>query len=937
MKFAISPRISAFITLIYLASFSAFSQLSFKQQHTRQNIHSGITCAVVDVNGDYYDDLLVFDEAKQLWLGTNNGRAYFIWTKLNYYSSQALWSIAVADLDRNGKNDIIIGGDFYGVQVFYQDQTGFRRDTILNSQFFSQASCVYDINRDGMLDFTICDDNAKTRIFENVEGELINNYSWIDLSRVNKQDEEGNYGCMWTDLDQDGDGDLYISKCSPKAMERTDPRRINLFYKQFENFRFEEKSKDLGINCDEQSWISVSGDINSDGRLDLIVANHYGPSTVYFQNQDGSFEDKSTESGINLSSFPFQFALEDWDNDGDQDLLSVGSEVELFINNGNGIFSKQDLGIESGKFTSLSWGDLNEDGRLDIYASYAGLINNPSIVSDKLWLNQTNKNHWITFGLKGKKSNENGIGAIIKIHIANKIQIKELQCGTAYGLQKSLNLHFGLGNSKTIDSMFIHWPSGIVDRFFEIPTDQFFLCGEGSCITPRNKIFPRGDVKLCMGEDIEVLSYVPYDKLLWNTGEGNDTIVVNQTGSFFYNAVNKFNCPIVSENTTLIIDPVENPRLNYNGEVILCNGEEIQLEVPGYELLEWSTGSNDNSITVENAGMYFAKHSGICKDFWTDTLKVKRAQENDKPEILSDTLRGPGFAILKSNNENTLWYNSKEELTPLYEGKNYETEKITVDRSYWAKTYTKESYLPLSGGMKEPKYTDAGLPGNFLNPRTYFEAYKNFTIDSITVYTDSIGERIFELGKFKDSTVYQSKAVYLEKGINRIYLGFNCKEGQSYSLGTNTEQNRKIYNHKSPRLLRSNLGFAYPFVIGDLCKISTSEFGDTYYYGMFDWKITQEPQVCYSDWVEVPVIIIITNTSEVNSKDSNVKFNFNNSELTIEGSTGIHSIALYDLQSRLMSKSKSNTLHIANVSAGIYLLEYVSSDKKFISKVLISH
>lgn len=922
MKLSLTPHISAFIALFQLYQISVSAQLSFRQYNTRQDLHSGIVCGMVDLNGDYYDDLLILDEAKQLWLGINNGKAYYFWQKLDYNSAQALWSIAVADLDRNGRNDIIVGGDFYGVQVFYQSQSGFRRDTILNSQFFSQASCIYDINRDGLLDFTLCDDNAKTRIFENIDGELFNNYDWLDLSRSNKQDEEGNYGCMWTDLDQDGDGDLYISKCSPKASERTDPRRINLYYQQLADFKFQEKGLNLGIACDEQSWISVSGDINGDGRFDMIVANHYGPSIVYVQKVDGNFIDFTHDSNLKLNSFPFQFAMEDWDNDGDLDLMSVGTDVELFLNDGSGHYSKSVLGIEFPKFTSLSWGDANEDGKLDIYSSYAGLINNPSIVADKLWLNHTNSNHWISFGFKGRKSNENGIGAIVKIHTGEKTQIRELQCGTAYGLQKSLNLHFGLGNYSRIDSMFIHWPSGIVDRFFDIPVDQFFLCGEGSCITPRNKIFPRGDVKLCIGEEIELSSYVLYDQLQWNTGDVKDTIKIHQTGSYFYKAVNKFNCPIVSENTTLIIDPQEKPRLNYHGELILCDGEEIELRVAGYEELEWNNGSSDPFIKVLNSGKYYAKYPGICKDFWTDTIEVKIANAVEPPIVLADTLKGPDKAILESQSINTLWYNSKEENIPLHEGATYETDTIKEDRSFWARNYESKNYTSISGGMLEPIFNDPGLPGSFLNPRTYFEAYGNFVLDSITVYTDSSGERIFELGKIKDTLIYARQSAQLIKGKNRIFLGFECKEGQSYSLGTNTAQNQKLFNHRSPRLLRSNLGFSYPFVIGDLCKISTSEFGDTYYYGMFDWKITQEPQRCYSEWVEVPVKVIITSVN--NSDNIEISINSNNSEIDVNSENPVQSLKLFDLNGRLVSKSNSNVLRCVPNINGIYFLEIKS-------------
>lgn len=85
------------------------------------------------------------------------------------------------------------------------------------------------------MDFTICDDNAKVKIFENDLGLLKNNYTWLDLSMDPVSNEAGNYGCIWSDYDQDGDGDLYISKCNAHATDPRDPRRVNLFLKMTPN------------------------------------------------------------------------------------------------------------------------------------------------------------------------------------------------------------------------------------------------------------------------------------------------------------------------------------------------------------------------------------------------------------------------------------------------------------------------------------------------------------------------------------------------------------------------------------------------------------------------------------------------------------------------------------------------------------------------------
>ena len=50
-------------------------------------------------------------------------------------------------------------------------------------------------------------------------------------------------------------------------------------------------------------------------------------------------------------------------------------------------------------------------------------------------------------------------------------------------------IHFGLGQRKTIESLEVTWPSGVVDKLSNIPINQIVAVKEGGGIVPRN--FPR--------------------------------------------------------------------------------------------------------------------------------------------------------------------------------------------------------------------------------------------------------------------------------------------------------------------------------------------------------------------------------------------------------------------------------------------------------------
>jgi len=50
-------------------------------------------------------------------------------------------------------------------------------------------------------------------------------------------------------------------------------------------------------------------------------------------------------------------------------------------------------------------------------------------------------------------------------------------------------IHFGLGQRKTVESLIITWPSGIVDKLTNVPINQTITVKEGVGIIPRD--FPK--------------------------------------------------------------------------------------------------------------------------------------------------------------------------------------------------------------------------------------------------------------------------------------------------------------------------------------------------------------------------------------------------------------------------------------------------------------
>jgi hypothetical protein len=118
------------------------------------------------------------------------------------------------------------------------------------------------------------------------------------------------------------------------------------------------------------------GDYDGDGYLDLFVSNFGTPRNFLYRNQgDGSFA--RITSGAIATDDPNSEGCVwgDYDNDGDSDLfVAVGLSGNdlLYQNDGTGTFSKVTIGSivsSGGSSRGAAWGDYDNDGFIDLFAS----------------------------------------------------------------------------------------------------------------------------------------------------------------------------------------------------------------------------------------------------------------------------------------------------------------------------------------------------------------------------------------------------------------------------------------------------------------------------------------------------------------------------------------------------------------------------------------
>ena len=447
---------------------------------------SGVAMGVVDMNGDGLDDIVRLNDASDLRIEyqTTPNASFGTYVFGNLGSSNE-WGLCVGDYDNNGFNDIMAGGAYNNLKLLTANATGssYSSSTLPGGTIFLQGSNFVDINNDGLLDIFACHDDADSVKFRNTGSGFVSDSALIDTAMPTGND--GNYASIWTDYDNDGDLDMYLSKCRGGVSDSTDPRRINRLFQNDGSNQFVETGIASGLNIGAQTWATDFGDIDNDGDLDCFVMNHDVPSQLLVNNGDGTFTDVTATSGMTASDLAFygiQCAFRDFDNDGFVDLLVAGDEHRLFHNNGDGTFTRMANPFNSDEMESFAIGDLNSDGYLDIFAGYAFLFNSPSSTNDDLFMNDGGTNNFFSVLLKGTDSNVNGVGARLELYGSWGVQIREVRSGEAYGIMNSLRQHFGIGSATAITKLVVRWPSGTVDEWDNPAINQLANLVEASTI-----------------------------------------------------------------------------------------------------------------------------------------------------------------------------------------------------------------------------------------------------------------------------------------------------------------------------------------------------------------------------------------------------------------------------------------------------------------------
>src|SRR5205807_10391378 len=122
-----------------------------------------------------------------------------------------------------------------------------------------------------------------------------------------------------------------------------------------------------------------------------------------------------------------------------------------------------------------AFGDLFNDGHVDVVMN--NIDSTPTLLRNVV----KNHNHWVEFKfIGGPKSPRDAIGAKMFITTAGVRQRSEVFSGASYGSNSDARLHFGLGETTSVDKAEIDWPSGAKEQISVPGVDRIFVVVEGT-------------------------------------------------------------------------------------------------------------------------------------------------------------------------------------------------------------------------------------------------------------------------------------------------------------------------------------------------------------------------------------------------------------------------------------------------------------------------
>lgn len=475
-----------------------------------------------DIDGDGWIDLYVgtfhTPESKANMLFRNEQGKFRLDEQPTPRISGRTTGVVFADLDNDGDLDLYLGSmpgpegsrlaersgrPIRGNCLFRNDGDGQFTDVSQGNgacpeAFGGRSVTVLDYDGDGLLDLLSGEDpfpgyngsmTTSSRLFRNL-GKL----QFRDVSReVGLTEDVPGLGVAVGDVNGDTWPDFFLASSEGG----------NILFLNDGQGKFSEMpgSREIfawaGTGGDNMVCGACFGDVNRDGRLDLVLGQHFSDPWVtpvrerLYLNRGDTFEDVTEKVG--LVPLPLKgphVEIQDFDNDGWPDIsvslvkFADGKPHPLIfrhlgLRDGLPQFQEYALGvndfptaedqaikrsgtmfdkiIQEKKIIYMApgpTGDFDRDGRLDMFLPN-WWVEAPSL----LLRNETPSGHWLDVRVTGPEGvNRMGIGSRVNVYPAGKLGeasallgSREIATGYGYASGQPTIAHFGLGEIESVD------------------------------------------------------------------------------------------------------------------------------------------------------------------------------------------------------------------------------------------------------------------------------------------------------------------------------------------------------------------------------------------------------------------------------------------------------------------------------------------------------
>jgi tetratricopeptide (TPR) repeat protein len=309
----------------------------------------------------------------------------------------------------------------------------------------SLSALWHDFDGDGWLDLYVANDISENKLYLNRQGKFedAGAAAWIAEYR-------GSMGLAMGDFDRDGDDDLFISHWIAQQYAlyqslESENRKAGIDTRQL---HYTDVAEPLGIgppSLQKIGWGAAFVDVDSDGWLDLLVAN------------GSTFETKDPPRNlVPMESFLF------WNDRGRffHDLAPWNQSLSTpHVSRG------------------LAVADYDNDGAMDVL-----LVDHDG--GARLLRNDVPHGNWIEFRLRslaGPQRAPIGFadGARLVAH-AGGMDLRATISSASYLSQDSRRVHYGLGAAGKVDRLDVIWPDGQKQSWADIDANRIWDLVEGA-------------------------------------------------------------------------------------------------------------------------------------------------------------------------------------------------------------------------------------------------------------------------------------------------------------------------------------------------------------------------------------------------------------------------------------------------------------------------